>query len=47
MLLLQDLAQRYEISAMPTLLYFKKGELVEKVIGADPQKIMGSITNLK
>ncbi|OBA19462.1 thioredoxin [Metschnikowia bicuspidata var. bicuspidata NRRL YB-4993] len=33
---LQEVAQEYEISSMPTFLLFKEGKVVQKVIGANP-----------
>lgn len=33
---LGDVAQEYEISSMPTVLFFKNGKIVGKVIGANP-----------
>lgn len=34
-----DISKRYKISAMPTILFFKSGEQVDKVVGADLSKI--------
>ncbi|CUM63537.1 uncharacterized protein PRCAT00001115001 [Priceomyces carsonii] len=31
-----DIAQEYEITAMPTVLFFKGGKLINKIIGANP-----------
>ncbi|CAK7902624.1 thioredoxin-1 [[Candida] anglica] len=31
-----DIAQEYEISSMPTVLFFKGGKIINKVIGANP-----------
>ena len=33
-----DLAQRFGIMSIPTLLFFKKGEIKGKIIGAVPKK---------
>lgn len=33
---LGEVAQEYEVSAMPTILFFKDGKVVQKVIGANP-----------
>lgn len=33
---LGEIAQEYEISSMPTVLFMKNGEVVGKVIGANP-----------
>lgn len=38
------IAQEYEISSMPTILYFKDGQIVEKVIGANPAALKGALT---
>lgn len=40
-----DIAQEYGISAMPTFFFFKDGEKIGEVIGADPSKIMALITS--
>lgn len=31
-----SIASKYEVSSMPTILFFKDGEIVQKVIGANP-----------
>jgi thioredoxin 1 len=31
-------AQEYEIMAIPSLLVFKKGEVVERIVGVRPQQ---------
>lgn len=31
-----EIAQEYEVSSMPTVIFFKGGEVVNKVIGANP-----------
>ncbi|KAL4584258.1 hypothetical protein LXL04_008854 [Taraxacum kok-saghyz] len=31
---LESIAQKYSVEAMPTFLFFKKGEIVDKVVGA-------------
>ncbi|WPK27603.1 hypothetical protein PUMCH_004999 [Australozyma saopauloensis] len=36
---LSSLAQEYEISSMPTILFIKDGAVVSKVVGAQPQAI--------
>ena len=38
-----DIAQQYEVSSMPTLIFFKNGEVVQKVIGANPSAIKQAI----
>lgn len=41
---LSDVAAQYEISAMPTTLFFKGNKQVAKVIGADAGKIKQAIS---
>ncbi|VDN19313.1 unnamed protein product [Dibothriocephalus latus] len=36
---LQDLAQTYEITAMPTILGFKDGKVLDRVVGANEELI--------
>lgn len=36
---LGEIAQQYEISSMPTIVFFKNGEVVQKVIGANPNAL--------
>lgn len=43
---LPSVAQSNEVSSMPTLLFFKSGELVGKVIGANPTAIKQKIDQL-
>ncbi|GME71214.1 unnamed protein product [Ambrosiozyma monospora] len=43
---LPDVAAANEVSSMPTLLFFKAGELVGKVIGANPGAIKQALTKL-
>lgn len=31
-----EIAQEYEVSSMPTVLFFKEGKVIHKVIGANP-----------
>ena len=40
-----ELAQRYQISGIPTLLVFKKGELAERMVGLMPKSSI--ITNIE
>lgn len=40
-----DIAQQYEVSSMPTLIFFKNGEIVQKVIGANPSAIKQAIAS--
>lgn len=35
----QDVAQEWGITAMPTILFFQNGVKVDKIIGADPNKL--------
>ncbi|AET41214.1 thioredoxin TRX2 Ecym_7388 [Eremothecium cymbalariae DBVPG len=41
---LSDVAQEQQITSMPTLIYYKNGEQVSKVIGADVALIRSNIT---
>ncbi|EDK47069.1 thioredoxin trx1 [Lodderomyces elongisporus] len=43
----QELAQQYQVTSMPTLLFFKNGEVIEKVIGANPSAIKKAIETNK
>ncbi|CAH6723210.1 thioredoxin-2 [[Candida] jaroonii] len=36
---LSTIAEKYEISSMPTILYFKGGEVVARYVGANPTGI--------
>lgn len=38
-----DLAQRYNIQSIPTLLFFKGGQLVKQQIGAVPRAVLEKI----
>ena len=40
-----ELAQRYQISGIPTLLVFKDGELIERMVGLMPKNSI--ITNIE
>jgi thioredoxin 1 len=35
-----NIAQNYEIMAIPSLLVFKKGEVVERIVGVQPQPVL-------
>ncbi|CDK28354.1 unnamed protein product [Kuraishia capsulata CBS 1993] len=43
---LPEVAGANEVSSMPTILFFKKGEVVGKVIGANPAAIKQTIASL-
>ncbi|MEW6325927.1 MAG: thioredoxin [Nitrospirota bacterium] len=34
----QEIASRYQIMGIPTLMFFKEGKVVDKVVGAVPKK---------
>lgn len=36
----QSISQKYQIMSIPTLLVFKKGDLVDKIIGAMPKEML-------
>ena len=40
---MDSLASKYQITAMPTILLFRKGSVVARVIGADDRKIEEAI----
>ena len=40
-----ELAQRYRVMNIPTLMLFKKGELVDKAIGARPKAALEQMVN--
>ncbi|KAL3417857.1 thioredoxin [Phlyctema vagabunda] len=42
----KEIAAKYSVSAMPTFMIFKQGEIVEKVQGADPRKLEGVVRKL-
>ncbi|EMG49201.1 TRX2 Thioredoxin-2 [Candida maltosa Xu316] len=43
---LGDIAQKYSITSMPTLVFIKNGQEIERVIGANPAAIKGTISKL-
>ncbi len=42
----QETAMKYEVSAMPTFLFIKRGEVVDKLMGANPQALEGMLEEL-
>ncbi|EDO17931.1 hypothetical protein Kpol_1010p47 [Vanderwaltozyma polyspora DSM 70294] len=40
-----DVAQKYDVTAMPTFLYFKDGKEVHRVVGANPAGIKQAIAS--
>ncbi|EAZ63193.1 thioredoxin [Scheffersomyces stipitis CBS 6054] len=40
---LGEIAQEYEVSSMPTIIFFKGGKIVTKVIGANPAALKQAI----
>lgn len=38
-----EIAMEYRVTSMPTCIYFKDGEKVDTVVGADPQRIVSLI----
>jgi thioredoxin 1 len=43
----QDLAQRFEVMSIPTLIFFKDGQLVNQVVGViDKEELIEKIKNL-
>jgi thioredoxin 1 len=41
------LAARYEIRSIPTILFFKEGALVDRVVGAAPKAVLQGIVNTR
>ena len=41
-----DLAQRYEVSSMPTFVFLRKGKIVGRFSGASVQKLRDTIKSL-
>ncbi|KAL2496199.1 Thioredoxin-like protein CXXS1 [Forsythia ovata] len=42
----KELASKMEIKAMPTFLFMREGALVDKLVGANPEKIKKSVVGL-
>ncbi|RLV89088.1 Thioredoxin-1 [Spathaspora sp. JA1] len=40
-----SIAQEYEVTSMPTIIFFKNGQQVQKVIGANPAALKSAIAN--
>ncbi|CAI5756231.1 unnamed protein product [Candida verbasci] len=40
-----EIAQKFEISSMPTFLLFKNGEVIQKLIGANPSALKQAIAS--
>ncbi|CCE64302.1 hypothetical protein TPHA_0H00940 [Tetrapisispora phaffii CBS 4417] len=40
-----DIAQKYDVTAMPTFLYFKDGKEIARVVGANPAGIKQTIAS--
>ena len=38
----QDIASRYQIMSIPTLLFFKGGKVVDQVVGAVPKSVIAN-----
>lgn len=41
-----ETAARYEVSAMPTFLFIKRGEVVDKLMGANPAALKEMLNDL-
>lgn len=39
----QDVAMKYQVVSMPTFLLMKKGNVVDKVVGADKEQLKAKI----
>jgi len=42
----QETAAKYEVTAMPTFLFIKRGEIVDKMMGANPTKLQELLQEL-
>lgn len=43
---LQSVASKWEINAMPTFVFLKKGKIIEKIVGADKVGLSKKIVEL-
>ena len=41
------LAARYGIRSIPTILFFKEGAIVDRVLGAAPKAVLQSVVNAR
>lgn len=41
-----QIAQEVGVRAMPTFVFFKNGEKIETIVGADPSKLQAAVTKL-
>ena len=42
----KDIVEKYEVSSLPTLLFFKKGKLEKQIIGSKTKEIEETLKNL-
>lgn len=42
----QEVAQQYEVSSMPTLLFFKDGLEAQRIVGVNPNALKQALTTL-
>ena len=40
-----DLVQKYRIAMVPTLMFFKNGDVVDRVVGGEPKNVLASRLN--
>lgn len=41
----REIPQQFEVSRLPEVLFFKNGELVERILGAKPQSTFAEVVN--
>lgn len=46
-LLIDSAAAKYNVSAMPTFIFLKSGEVVDRLMGANPARLQELIDELK